>query len=194
MVKQQEVEMVTVTKEGEIFEDIWNIYTRSFPKEEQREKKQHIEFLGMKDYKLFGFSQNGKVIGFLSCWFLSDEYFFIAHFAIHPECRASGFGTAVLQKLFSLKDTLDIQNVILEVDDPEFHKNKEICEKRIKFYKRNGLVLNESIKYSQPALNKRDKQDDDFNAPKLMLMSYQKEIENPNQLKQIIFNKYYKAH
>ena len=88
MVLKQEVELVAVTKEGEIFEQIWSIYTKSFPQEEQREKKQHIEFLGKKTYRLYAFSQNGEVIGFLSCWFLSDDYFFIAHFAIHPDKRA----------------------------------------------------------------------------------------------------------
>jgi hypothetical protein len=85
-------------------------------------------------------------------------------------------------------------DVILEVEDPDFNLNSEICKRRVKFYVKNGFVLNSNYKFVQPPMKEVDKKNPNFKGPHLVLMSYKKKIEQDfESVQKIIFEKYYKV-
>ncbi|PIC57699.1 hypothetical protein CSV80_07075 [Sporosarcina sp. P12(2017)] len=91
----------------------------------------------------------------------------VLYLAIAPEFRSYGLGSVMLRRL----DALSPAGMLLEVEDPDFSRNEEelsIRTRRIAFYERNGLTLDQTVKLTNfkhplllmtttalPALNER---------------------------------------
>jgi hypothetical protein len=83
--KSKEIFPFKITEEGQDFDDVWKIYTLSFPKEEQRTREAQINFFKNPNYSFYGFKNTDKLtVGFMTTWMLTEQYLFIAYFAIHP--------------------------------------------------------------------------------------------------------------
>jgi GNAT superfamily N-acetyltransferase len=190
--QNNEVFPFEIKSTGQDFDEVWYIYTHSFPKEEQRDLKTQLEFFKDPNYSLYGFKNSDDVtVGFLTTWKLSENYLLIAYFAIHPDYRANGYGSTILKNFIAFQNFPG--EIILEVDDPEHNSKPDICEKRIKFYNKNDFVLNSKYKYVQPPMKEEDKNAPDFRGPRLILMSHKNEIkEQFKNVHKIIFEKYYK--
>lgn len=69
----------------------------------------------------------------------------VLYLAIAPEFRSYGLGSVMLRRL----DALSPEGILLEVEDPDLSQNEEqlsIRTRRIAFYERNGLTLDQTIK------------------------------------------------
>jgi tRNA 2-selenouridine synthase SelU len=86
--KSKEIFPFKIHEEGKDFDDVWKIYILSFPKEEQRTREAQIEFFKDPNYSIYGFKNTDKLtVGFMTTWMLTDQYLFIAYFAIHPSIQ-----------------------------------------------------------------------------------------------------------
>jgi len=131
------------------FGSVWDIFENEFPQEERRIKDQHVAIFQNHNYFLRGYKNTkGVTVGFISYWLLNENQIFIEHFAIKKDFQSHGYGSKIISKF--IQEMNDF-NIFLEVEDPLYHKDKKTCEKRIAFYKKNGFVLNEHLKYQQPS-------------------------------------------
>lgn len=70
---------------------------------------------------------------------------FVMYLAILPKYRAKGLGSELISQL----NDLSPKGILLEVEDPEAAKDEEdytTRQRRISFYKRNGLHMNPDMK------------------------------------------------
>ncbi len=88
----------------------------------------------------------GTPVGLFTYWDFSDFYY-IEHFAIHPDFRNGGYGSKVLQHFLSRFQ----RPVVLEVEIPV----GEIEQRRIRFYERQGFLLWQAP-YLQPPYRSGD--------------------------------------
>lgn len=104
---------------------------------------------------------------------------FVEHFAVDEHYRNGGIGAKLLQELLEI---LAVPTV-LEVEPPE----AELPQRRIKFYERNGFVLNPYDDYVQPALSDVGKE-----LP-LMIMTYPKGVsrEQYEQIRDTLYREVY---
>lgn len=141
------------------FAEIWNIMENSFPIDERRTRKGQEAVLDNPYYQLYGCRKDAAVVAFFAVWKFQD-FAFVEHFAVEEHCRNGGIGAKLLQELLEI---LAVPTV-LEVEPPE----AELPQRRIRFYERNGFVLNPYEDYVQPALSDAGKE-----LP-LMIMTYPK--------------------
>lgn len=113
----------------------------AFPKEERRELELQKEYTDCNP--LFHNNviyHDGKPVGFITYWDFNDFYY-IEHFAISPDCRNGGYG----QKVLNRTDEILGKPIVLEVEMP----TTEMSIRRIGFYNRLGYKLWEKD-YMQP--------------------------------------------
>ena len=115
------------------FDEMFEILEQSFPADERRPREQQL--------KLFE-GEEEKIMGFMALWEFED-FVYIEHFALRADCRGRGTGSKMLGQVMSAFD----KPVCLEVEPPETEKS---C-RRIAFYERNGMYLNQ-YDYIQPPL------------------------------------------
>ncbi len=160
------------------FDEIWNIYCDSFPRDERRNLEQQMIILNNHLYSLNPIYDNKKIVGFYSVWD-AETFTFIEHIAIDKKFRRKGWGSKALKEVTHKLD----KKIILEVEKPETNEAK----KRIKFYKKSGFCLNQ-YDYEQPAYDK-DKQ-----SVPLLIMSYPNKItidefkKIKNKLYKMVYN------
>ncbi|MGM9642910.1 MAG: GNAT family N-acetyltransferase [Eubacteriales bacterium] len=77
--------------------------------------------------------EDGGTVGIVFFW-ESEEFIYLEHLCIDPECRSKGYGGRVLEFLKAFGKT-----VILEIEPVV----NEQTQKRLSFYERNGFVRNE---------------------------------------------------
>lgn len=164
--------------EREDFEQVWNIMEHSFPLDERRTYRGQKEILEDSHYKLYGCKENRTVIAFFAVWKF-ENMAFVEHFAVDEHYRNGGIGAKLLQELLEI---LAVPTV-LEVEPPE----AELPQRRIKFYERNGFVLNPYDDYVQPALSDVGKE-----LP-LMIMTYPKGVsrEQYEQIRDTLYREVY---
>lgn len=124
------------------FGQIWDIMEKSFPADERRTKEEQENLLLKPEYGLVGCRDRGRWISFFGLWYF-DTFVFIEHFAVKEEARNGGLGVAMLDMLKKEEK----RGMILEVEPPE----DELKCRRIRFYERNGFVLNDYA-YKQPPI------------------------------------------
>lgn len=142
------------------FDSAYPILKQNFPLTERRDYKGQRAILNCKDYRLFLFKKDGKVLGIAGVWVLKNVNF-IEHFAVEREFQNKGIGSKILN-LLSKQLT---GAVCLEVEPPQ---NSE-QERRINFYKRNGFYLNDYF-YMQPEYGPK------YPAIQLKIMSQKKPL------------------
>lgn len=126
------------------FDQIFEIMEKSFPLTEYRTYDEQKALWKNDAYRVIGARQNGKIVAFLALWDF-DNVLFLEHLATTPECRNLGIGASIIREVLESTDKL----VCLEVEHPE----DELTERRVGFYKRNGMFLNE-YDYIQPPISK----------------------------------------
>lgn len=112
---------------------------QSFPKEEYRPYAAQRALLDRPEYAIYGMKEGSSIVGFAAVWELED-WLFLEHLAVDPECRNKGIGGQLLG-FFTGK------RCCLEVEPPE----NALTRRRVGFYQRNGFFLND-YPYVQPSL------------------------------------------
>lgn len=89
-------------------------------------------------YTGFGYFEGGKRVGYML--FVENQgYTLLDHYAIEPECRSKGYGSAFFQAVCA-----KLPGLLMEVEDPAFAEDEADREKRarrIAFYERNGCAV-----------------------------------------------------
>lgn len=144
------------------FNNVYAIMEKSFPIDEYRPYQKQKDLLNNPKYKVYLHSStNNKIFnGFITVWQF-DNFAFVEHLAVSPDCRNLGIGSKILNELSKM---LSCQ-ICLEVELPD----TPIAKRRIEFYKRNGFYLND-YPYTQPAYSK------ERNEIPMILMTTQKPI------------------
>ncbi len=121
-----------------------DIYIEAFPPEERRPWPQLLEraFDNSDSFILYAIMDGEIVAGLVTVWHLRSARY-IEHFAIEPEYRGNGAGTAVLAMLVSMSP----QPLLLEVEPAH---TGDTARRRIGFYRRNGFTDHPDFNYIQP--------------------------------------------
>ena len=109
-----------------------------FPRDELRSLKMINNALDRGIYECLGLFDENEIIGYAYLVKLEKNYL-LDYLAIYPEHRDSGAGGKVLQFLGEYLS--DADNIIIEVENPEFAKDeaeKELRTRRLGFYLRNN--------------------------------------------------------
>ncbi|MGN0696785.1 MAG: GNAT family N-acetyltransferase [Oscillospiraceae bacterium] len=123
------------------FDRVYSLMEKSFPTDERRPYEKQKALLSDPLYSIYGVKSDlGDITAFITVWKF-DGSAYVEHFAVDPNCRGGGIGSAVLRELVSQLPCL----VCLEVELPE----TDIAKRRIAFYERSGFVTN-SFPYIQP--------------------------------------------
>lgn len=131
------------------FESAFTLLEQSFPPDERRPRHGQKALLGDERYRLLGVKNRGtgSVEALLALWDLG-EVLFIEHFAVLPQNRGLGLGSAMLCELRRNTN----QPLCLEVELPE----TDTARRRIAFYERAGFFYN-PYPYFQPPLHPTQK-------------------------------------
>lgn len=111
-----------------------------FHHNEVKQKKLILDLIGRDNYECYGFYENKVFKGYA---FLgksnNGKCLLLDYYAICSEARNQGYGSEILGLL--KENFKEKYAIICEIQNPKFalNKEKEICNKRIKFYKKNGL-------------------------------------------------------
>ncbi len=143
------------------FKEAWNLYKKSFPREERRVLTSQKRIINDPRYHFEIITDQGTVTGLL-LWWQFHELRYIEHLAIKPALRGKGLGKSIVSDF--IKENSDL--IILEVEKPG---DKQMNERRINFYRRLGFYLND-YHYKQPSYTKQGK------AVPLMLMTWPEPI------------------
>lgn len=138
------------------FHEAWELYEDAFPLEERRLMGAQARVLKKSKYHFDVIVEKEQLIGFL-LWWDFEPYRYIDHFATATLQRNKGFGKSILKKFIANND----KPILLEAELP----NSEINLRRIKFYERIGLKLNQHY-YEIPPFKEGQR------PLQLLLMSY----------------------
>ena len=119
-------------KKNKYFEKAWKLYLDSFPEIERRTLEEQEEILTDKNFKMTCYVEDEVLISIVFYWKISS-YTFLEHFAVNSQLRGQSFGSKILQKFIN-----DKKNIVLEIEPIV----DEITQKRLKFYKKFGFVVN----------------------------------------------------
>lgn len=113
---------------------LWKIYEASFPSNERRTWEQHELIVENSRYHFDSWrNENDEIVG-LTAWWSYDDFSFLEHFAVDPNCRGGGYGKTILTEWMNF----DHPVIILEID-PVIN---DISQRRFNFYQRLGYVKN----------------------------------------------------
>lgn len=150
-------------------DEVLEIYDNSFPIEVREEHKIFIKSLKHSNesknnnYHFLVGLYDKKVVSFATCHYLYEvNSGFIVYLATNSFSRNIGLGKKTLLKLEELlkEDSRvagneKIDGIFLETEMKELaitSKEKEVCEKRNRFFNKNGYIKNDKIEYLQPPL------------------------------------------
>jgi len=156
------------------FDTVYDLMERSFPLEEYRPYEGQKALLCDPSYGIYVTKEKGKILGFGAVWQM-EEWLFLEHLAVDPQCRNQGIGGQLLGH-FAAK------RCCLEVELPE----NDIARRRIGFYERNGFFLN-GYPYMQPSLG------EDRDPVPLRIMTSEGTIapEEFTRLKKLLYSRVY---
>ncbi|MGN1416004.1 MAG: GNAT family N-acetyltransferase [Oscillospiraceae bacterium] len=162
------------------FDRVYSLMEKSFPEDERRPYDKQKALLSDPLYSIYGVKSDcGEVTAFITVWQF-EHFAYVEHFAVDPDCRGSGLGSAVLRELVSKLSCL----VCLEVELPE----TDIAKRRIAFYERNGFVTND-YPYIQPPYS------EDRNPLPLIIMTSGRTVSEDkfNEMKGLLYKHVYKV-
>ncbi|WP_300627308.1 GNAT family N-acetyltransferase [uncultured Thomasclavelia sp.] len=125
----------------EEFDRFYQILSNNFPTKEIKEYNYMKDTFHAGLYQVLTLKDNDQIVGIMS-FYQHDDFRFIDYFAIDGSLKGKGMGSEMLQYFINLDDKM----VILEVEHPEDEQSK----RRIAFYQRNGLYLNNQFEYFVP--------------------------------------------
>lgn len=128
--------------EKDRFDEMYKIMEENFPSDEYRTYKEQKALVEKENYLVYTVEEDGKIIAFLSVWFL-DGFVFAEHFAVDKRFHSRGIGTELIKRVMS---SLDVP-IILEI---ELENSSDMAKRRAGFYKRLGFNINK-YEYSQPS-------------------------------------------
>lgn len=109
------------------------LYTQSFPPAERRPWAAIASPAKPASPRLFAIIADGRLGGMLTLW-IFERFAYIEHFAVAPQLRGKGVGTAVLGLL---KEKLGLKPIVVEIEPPVSDDPATI--RRRDFYTRNGF-------------------------------------------------------
>ena len=121
------------------FDAVYAIMEQSFPLEEYRPYAAQKALLENIAYSIYVAREDSRILGFAAVWQLED-WLFLEHLAVAPECRNDGIGSKLLAFFAE-------ERSCLEVEPPK----TELSCRRVGFYQRNGYHFNYYF-YEQPSL------------------------------------------
>lgn len=122
------------------FQQAWDIYEESFPKDEKRTLSEQLKLLEKDTYTMLGHIENDTLLSILFYWQI-DTYTYLEHFAINSTLRGKNYGSKILKQFI-----LENKNIILEIE-PIID---EITQKRLSFYEKFNFVVNKHIHFQVP--------------------------------------------
>ena len=125
----------------EEFDRFYQILSNNFPTKEIKEYNYMKDTFHAGLYQVLTLKDNDQIVGIMS-FYQHDDFRFIDYFAIDDSLKGKGMGSKMLQYFINLDDKM----VILEVEHPEDEQSK----RRIAFYQRNGLYINDQFEYFVP--------------------------------------------
>lgn len=131
--------------EESMFDQMYSLLQLSFPTSERRDRAGHLGEFSEDKFRSMCYVP-GDLKGFLNYWDFGD-FVYAEHFAVAPELRGQGTGSALMRELF---DIVGNRPIVLEAEPSA---DSDIASRRIAFYERLGFVLNE-YEYIQPPLIK----------------------------------------
>lgn len=138
----------TTNQSDKYFCHAMRLLEASFPKEERRTAERQLSVLAHPDYRLCLAVEDDRIIG-LAGFFVTPNFLYFENFCTDPSVRGCGYGAAILQRLVdAYSDRLFVLEVELPTDDLKL--------RRIGFYKRNGMLLNEGIDHIMPHYDAAD--------------------------------------
>lgn len=135
------------------FNQVYAIMEESFPKTEHRPYARQKALLEKPVYQLY--STGSRIDAFAAVWEFK-QFTYLEHFAVRPDRRNGGLGSAILKELRRLYPG----QICLEVEPPDTPQ----AQHRIGFYRRNHYFLND-YDYEQPKLS------EEYPAIPLMIMT-----------------------
>ncbi|MDD6735846.1 MAG: GNAT family N-acetyltransferase [Clostridiales bacterium] len=128
------------------FDEVFSIMEMSFPSDEYRTYNEQRSLLDNREYSVYVLKrEDGRLKAFIAVWEF-DDFAFIEHFAVNPDCRNEGIGAAMLKEL---SEKFTGKTLCLEVELPD----SEMARRRIGFYNRNNFFIND-YPYTQPPISK----------------------------------------
>jgi ribosomal protein S18 acetylase RimI-like enzyme len=137
------IDLIKYTDENKKFSK--ELLEHSFPEDERPDFDVLIS-RNNPEYNFFIITENSENRGIIGYWEF-DNFIHIEHFAIDVKMRNSGLGGRFLNDFFAKTSKL----ITLEVEVPD----NEMSQRRIKFYERYGLHLNEYY-YMQPSYKTKE--------------------------------------
>ncbi|NLR94151.1 MULTISPECIES: GNAT family N-acetyltransferase [Flammeovirga] len=168
--------MITITDGN--FDRLWEIYTSSFPLDEQRSQKDILQLISHGQLQFKGIEIDNNIVGLIAFRVL-DKFVYIEYLAIAEEARGNGFGKKIMSYFTQMYKHYCI---ILEVEAP----SNELQKKRISFYEQCDFHYN-ATHFVQPPLQKNGREVD------MRLMSWPIKIEDTgfDMVKETLLNSVY---
>lgn len=117
------------------FPFVSELYLEAFPPEERRDLAawQSLADLHGFPFSCLGIYDGTKCLGFITIWAF-DDFVYVEHFALHPDCRGGGWGSKTINRIAG---QVEGKPIILEVEPP----CDDITRRRVRFYERAGFHL-----------------------------------------------------
>ena len=160
------------------FDLFYSLLEKDFCFEERKTKQDQFNSLSKKQFNPHFIYKDNNIIGYF-CWWDFDDFVFGEHFAILPEIRNRGLGSEFLKDFLS-KQT---KPFVFEVERPH-NKNSQ---RRLSFYKRNGIIIN-GYDYYQPSYHNAKDNVPMFIASYPSPISYEEYLFYSKIIKDVVYN------
>jgi GNAT superfamily N-acetyltransferase len=136
------------------FEQAIQIYLTSFPDGEIQPVNLVAERVSKGLSKLYVGRRHGEVALMALLWPLKGtDFILLDYLATKAAYRGLGLGSLFLQEM-GLVLSRRHQYFIIEVDDPAYGSDREIRQRRVNYYQRNGAKLLKGVNYILPPIQK----------------------------------------
>lgn len=132
------MEFFKIGKDGSA--KIYAAMLENFTGDELRDRDDAFAVMDDVRFGIYGISEGGAEVGFISIWALGDVTF-VEHFVIYADVRGGGIGGRAIDEVCK-----KFGKVVLEAELPV----DEIQKRRVAFYERHGFIVNPQA-YMQPA-------------------------------------------
>ena len=121
-----------------------SLLEQAFPPYERRARGGQLALMDNSLYRIRTLQEDGKLLGFMAVWML-EGMIFLEHFAVDERFRSKEIGGRMLDELKEEAEKSEKQ-LILEAELPV----DELTRRRIAFYRRHGMSVNEYLYYQMP--------------------------------------------